>query len=155
VNWSAVDRPLLEFTRWFIAFRREHPVFRRRRWFQGRPIRGTVDIGWFQPDGQSMTDEDWTAGHARSLGVFLNGRAIQTHDDRGRAIIDDSFVLLFNAQAEPVDWTIPAAFGSAWLLVLDTARLQPETDPAEVLERITTSTRSVVILKKAAAAPRK
>jgi glycogen operon protein len=154
VNWSAVDRPLLEFTRWFIAFRREHPVFRRRRWFQGRPIRGTVDIGWFQPDGQSMTDEDWTAGHARSLGVFLNGRAIQTHDDRGRAIIDDSFVLLFNAQAEPVDWTIPAAFGTTWLLVLDTARLQPETDLAEVSERITTSTRSVVILKKAAAAPR-
>jgi isoamylase len=155
VNWSAVDEPLLEFTRWFIAFRREHPVFRRRRWFQGRPIRGTVDIGWFQPDGQSMTDDDWTAGHARSLGVFLNGSAIQTHDDRGRAIIDDSFVLLFNAQAEPVDWMIPAAYGTTWLLVLDTARLQPETDPVEVSERITTSARAVVILKKAAAAPRR
>jgi glycogen debranching enzyme GlgX len=155
VNWLAIDEPLLAFTRWFIAFRREHPVFRRRRWFQGRPIRGTVDIGWFQPDGQPMTDEDWTAGHERSLGVFLNGKAIQTHDDRGRAIIDDSFVLLFNAQAEPVDWTIPADYGTAWLLVLDTARLQPEATPAEVSHRITTSTRAVVILKKAAAEPRK
>jgi glycogen operon protein len=155
VKWSAVDKALLEFTRWLIAFRREHPVFRRRRWFQGRPIRGTVDIGWFQPDGQSMTDEDWTAGHARSLGVFLNGGAIQTHDDRGRAIIDDSFVLMFNAQTEPVEWTIPAAYGTRWQLVLDTAQLQPETDPIEVSERITTSTRAVVILKKAAAGPRK
>jgi len=64
-------------------------------------------------------------------------------------------VLLFNAQAEPVDWTIPAAYGTTWLLVLNTARLQPETDPIEVSERITTSTRAVVILKKAATAPRK
>ncbi len=155
VNWFAIDEPLLAFTRWIIAFRREHPVFRRRRWFQGRPIRGTLDIGWFQPDGQSMTDEDWTAGHERALGVFLNGKAIQTHDDRGRAIIDDSFVLLFNAQAEPVDWTIPADYGTAWLLVLDTARLQPEAKPVEVSDRITTSTRAVVILKRAAAGPRK
>src|ERR1035437_308973 len=88
VNWFAIDEPLLAFTRWIIAFRREHPLFRRRRWFQGRPIRGTLDIGWFQPAGHSMTDEDWTAGHERAFGVFLNGKAIQTHDDRGRAIID-------------------------------------------------------------------
>jgi glycogen operon protein len=149
VNWSAIDESLLAFTRWVIAFRREHPVLRRRRWFQGRPIRGTVDIGWFKPDGQTMTDEDWGAGHARSLGVFLNGRAIQTHDDRGRAIVDDSFVLLFHAQTEPVDWTIPAQYGTSWLLVLDTARPEPETDPTEVSERITTSTRAVLILQKA------
>jgi glycogen operon protein len=155
VNWAAIDEPLLAFTRWFIAFRREHPVFRRRRWFQGRPIRGTVDIGWFKPDGQSMTDEDWGAGHARSLGVFLNGNAIPSHDYRGRAIIDDSFVLLFNAQEEPVDWSIPTEYGTRWLLVLDTARLQPESDPVEVSEQLTTSTRALLILKRAGARPPK
>src|SRR6202035_1917675 len=88
VDWTAVDRPLLEFTRWVIAFRRDHPVFRRRRFFQGRPIRGTLDIGWFKPDGKSMTDEDWDVGYARSLGMFLNGTGIQSHDERGSLITD-------------------------------------------------------------------
>ena len=149
VNWSSVDEPLLAFSRWVIAFRRAHPVFRRRRWFHGRPIRGTVDIGWFKPNGQSMTDEDWEASHARSLGAFLNGRAIQTPDERGRSITDDSFLLLFNAHIEGVDWTIPAEYGKSWRLVLDTARLQPEGDPPEVGGGITTSARSVVVLQAA------
>jgi glycogen operon protein len=147
VNWSTVDEPLLAFTRWIIAFRRAHPVFRRRRWFHGRPIRGTVDIGWFKPDGQSMTDEDWEASHARSLGAFLNGKAIQSPDDRGRSITDDSFLLLFNAHVEGVEWTIPAEYGKSWRLVLDTARLQPEGDPLEVEGGITTAAGSVVVLQ--------
>jgi isoamylase len=147
VNWSSIDAALLAFTRWLIALRRDHPVFRRRRWFQGRPIRGTVDIGWFKPTGRSMTDKDWEASHARSLGVFLNGKAIQAPDDRGRPITDDSFILLFNAHTEDVKWTIPAEYGRAWRLVLDTARLQPESDPSEVAGRITTSARSVAVLQ--------
>jgi isoamylase len=147
VNWAKVDEGLLAFTRWVIAFRRAHPVFRRRRWFHGRPIRGTVDIGWFKPDGQSMTDEDWVASHARSLGAFLNGRAIQTPDDRGRSITDDSFLLLLNAHVDAVDWTIPAGYGKAWRLVLDTAQLQPAADPIEVDGRFTTSAGSVVVLQ--------
>jgi glycogen operon protein len=147
VDWSSVDEGLLTFTRWVIAFRRAHPVFRRRRWFHGRPIRGTVDIGWFKPDGQSMTDEDWEASHARSLGAFLNGKAIQTPDARGRSITDDSFLLLFNAHVESVNWMIPAEYGTAWRLVLDTARLQPEADPFEVSGGITTSAGSVVVMQ--------
>ena len=147
VDWASIDEPLLAFTRWVIAFRRDHPVFRRRRWFHGRPIRGTVDIGWFKPDGQSMTDEDWDASHARSLGAFLNGKAIQTPDDRGRSITDDSFLLLFNAHIESVDWTIPAEYGKAWRLLLDTARLQPATDPLEMDGLITTSAGSVLVLQ--------
>jgi isoamylase len=147
VNWSSIDAALLAFTRWLIALRRDHPIFRRRRWFQGRPIRGTVDIGWFKPTGRSMTDKDWEASHARSLGVFLNGKAIQAPDDRGRPITDDSFILLFNAHTEDVKWTIPAEYGRAWRLVLDTARLQPESDPPEVAGRITTSARSVAVLQ--------
>jgi glycogen operon protein len=149
VDWATIDEPLLAFTRWVIAFRRDHPVFRRRRWFHGRPIRGTVDIGWFKPDGQSMTDEDWDASHARSLGAFLNGKAIQTPDERGRSIVDDSFLLLFNAHTEGVDWTIPAEYGKAWRLVLDTAQLQPEAEPPHVNGRITTSAGSMVLLQAA------
>jgi glycogen operon protein len=147
VNWAEIDQPLLEFTRWLIAFRRDHPMFRRRRWFQGRPIRGTLDIGWFKPDGQSMTDEDWDAWHARSLGVFLNGRAIQSHDERGRSITDASFILLFNAHYESVQWAIPKGYGKAWTVILDTARLQPEPEPRPVSVRVTAQERSIVLLE--------
>jgi len=149
INWSSIDEPLLAFARWMIALRHDHPVFRRRRWFQGRPIRGTLDIGWFKPDGESMTDEDWDVGYARSLGVFLNGTGIQSHDERGSLITDDSFLLLFNAHTGGVRWTIPAEYSAAWRLVLDTRRRQPEERPREVDGRITTSARSVVILQAA------
>jgi isoamylase len=146
VDWSSIDRPLLDFTRWLIAFRRSHPVFRRRRWFQGRPIRGTVDIGWFKPDGKSMTDEDWDVGYARSLGVFLNGRAIQMHDERGRPVVDDSYILLFNAHVEAVDWKIPADYRRTWRLILDTTRLQPEAAPPAVSRKVATPPRSILVL---------
>jgi isoamylase len=147
VDWSEIDEPLLAFTQWIIAFRRAHPVFRRRRFFQGRPIRGTLDIGWFKPDGQSMTDDDWDVGYARSLGVFLNGRAIQGHDEQGRPITDDSFILLFNAHTEGVRWTIPSEYAAGWRLVLDTRRRQPEHEPRSVDRRITTSARSIAVLQ--------
>src|SRR5207247_10379968 len=94
--------------------RAEHPVFRRRGWFQGRPIRGTVDIGWFKPSGKVMTDKDWVAGHERSLGVFLNGRGIPGHDERGQPLSDDSFLLVFNAHSREVKWTLPKQYGGPW-----------------------------------------
>src|SRR6266508_2442886 len=144
-DWEQIDQPLLDFTRWVIAFRRDHPMFRRRRWFQGRPIRGAIDIGWFKPDGKAMTDKDWEAWHARSLGVFLNGKAIASHDERGRPITDDSFLLLFNAHYEPVDWVIPRGYGRAWTMILDTALLQPESRP--VARRVTTQARSMTLLQ--------
>ena len=64
-DWDSVDEELLAFTSRLIALRREHPVLRRRRWFQGLPIRGLVDIGWFRPDGAEMGDDDWDAGYAK------------------------------------------------------------------------------------------
>jgi isoamylase len=147
VDWAEIDGSLLEFTRWIIAFRRDHPVFRRRRFFQGRPIRGTLDIGWFKPDGQSMTDEDWDVGYARSLGMFLNGSGIPGHDEHGRPVTDDSFILLFNAHGGSVRWTIPAEYAGTWRLILDTRRSQAEGGPKDVAGRITTSGRSIAVLQ--------
>jgi isoamylase len=147
VDWSRIDQALLAYVRWLIAFRREHATFRRRRWFQGRPIRGTVDIGWFKPDGQAMTDEDWEAWHARTLGVFLNGKAIPGRDEHGRRIVDDSFLLLFNAHSDAIEWIIPADYGDAWGLVLDTSRPQPLVDRKQVAGRVVAQARSAIVLQ--------
>ncbi|HYD08640.1 MAG TPA: glycogen debranching protein GlgX, partial [Acidimicrobiales bacterium] len=124
-DWESADEVLLEYTRWLLSFRRDHPVFRRRRFFEGRPIKGVPDIGWFSPDGTEMSQEDWDSGFAKSLGVFLNGDAIGTLDDRGAAVKDDSFLVLFNAHFEPLEFTVPERFGSQWSVVLDTAEALP------------------------------
>jgi glycogen operon protein len=146
VNWSVIDQPLLEYTRWLIGLRLRHPMFRRRRFFQGRPIRGAMDIAWFKPDGKPMTDQDWVARHARSLGVFLNGKAIPGHDEHGKPIVDDSFVLLFNGNSRSVYWTMPQEHGGDWRLVLDTDRLEPEAEPRPAPERILTRARTVTAM---------
>ncbi len=121
-------------------------MFRRRRWFHGRPIRGTVDIGWFKPDGTEMNEDDWNADFARAVGVFLNGDAIPTRDARGRRIVDDSFLLLFNAGAEPIEWTLPAAWEGPWERVLQTA--SPDAEPRSESARVTTRGRSVIVLQR-------
>ncbi|MFG2137845.1 glycogen debranching protein GlgX [Streptomyces sp. NPDC048650] len=127
VDWPAVAEgsEMLDFTRELIALRRDHPVFRRRRFFQGVTVRGSrdglSDIAWFTPAGREMTDEDWEAGFAKSLTVFLNGQAISEPDPRGRRIPDDSFLLLFNAHYEPLDFTVPGSVGAWWSVVVDTA----------------------------------
>jgi glycogen operon protein len=122
-DWGHADEAVLAFVSRLIAFRRRHAVFRRRRWFQGRPIHGTSvsDIGWFTPAGREMSEEDWQAGFARTLGVFLNGRAIPTPSSRGEQVIDDSFYLIFNAHHEPLDFTLPEPkWGRRWTRILDT-----------------------------------
>jgi glycogen operon protein len=147
VNWAEIDHSLLEYARALISLRRQHSVFRRRRWFQGRPIRGAMDIVWFKPDGKPMTDQDWESRHARSLGVFLNGKAIPGRDEHGRRFLDDSFLLLFNGHSRAVYWTIPSDLGGPWRLVLDTDRLQPEADPQELSGRALTRARSVAVFQ--------
>ncbi len=120
-DWEAVDDDLLQFCRAVIDLRRQHPVFRRRRWFRGRPIRGTLELSWLRPDGEEMSDEDWETGFARSFGLFLNGEAIPDPDPRGQRVLDDSFVLLFNAHSEPVPWVLAERWGKRWEVAIDTS----------------------------------
>ncbi|NUW36664.1 glycogen debranching protein GlgX [Nonomuraea sp. SMC257] len=123
VDWSDVRENwlLLEFTQSLAALRKKHPVFRRRRFFYGRPVRGLSDIAWLTPAGEEMIDADWNVGYAKSLAVFLNGDAITEPDRRGRPIRDDSFLLLFNAHHEPIRFTIPKDYGEMWQTEIDTA----------------------------------
>jgi len=129
VHWPEAGGPqaqLLEFTQGMIWLRRDHPVFRRRRFFHGRPVSGThddlTDIAWFTPAGEEMTKQDWSTSYAKSLTVFLNGNAISEPDRRGGKIVDDSFLLMFNAHSEPLEFTVPADHGDAWTVVVDTAK---------------------------------
>jgi len=100
---------LKDFASRLIHFRREHPVFRRPKFFQGRPIRGTdtKDIMWLNPSGKEMTDEEWSNGFARSIGVLLNGRTMDVRDAHGNAVTDEIFVLFFNAHHETVVFKLP------------------------------------------------
>jgi isoamylase len=108
-DWEATDEALLEFTRRLIRFRREHPVFRRCRWFEGRPLRGSrvSDIAWFDPAGTEMSDEQWQVGFAKSLAVFLNGDAIPSPGPRGERVTDASFLVFFNAHHEALPFRLP------------------------------------------------
>ncbi len=124
LDWEGADTDLREFARKLIAFRREHPVFCRRNWFRGQPIKGigVEDIAWFLPDGTEMPDENWDHDHARSLAVFLSGHGIRGVSDTGERILDDSFYIIFNAYHEPLEYQVPdKKYGQEWVRVLDTA----------------------------------
>jgi isoamylase len=133
VDWSLVEQEpeLLDFVRSLAALRRDHPVFRRRRFFHGRAIRdGMRDIVWLTPSGKEMSDADWHAGYAKSLAVWLNGDAISEPGPRGEKISDDSFLLVINAHHENLTFTLPSAeFGPGWRTVLDTADDSRRDDP--------------------------
>ncbi|WP_433253078.1 glycogen debranching protein GlgX [Streptosporangium sp. CA-135522] len=155
VDWSDIRENwlLLEFTRRLAKLRAEHPVFRRRRFFYGRPVRGSgdnlSDIAWFTPQGEQMTDADWNVGYAKSLAVFLNGDAITEPDRRGRQITDDSFLLLFNAHHDVIEFTIPKDYGEMWLTEIDTA--MPITVDSRICragEDVPVTGRSVRVLRR-------
>ena len=133
-DWQAADSELLAFVRRLVAFRRAHPAFRRSRFFQGRPLRGSTitDVAWLSPGASEMTDEQWDEGHAKSLAVYLNGSSVDL-DRRGEAINDDSFLLFLNAHGEPVRFRVPdARFGEGWHCVIDTAGTERADEPLEV-----------------------
>ncbi len=137
-----------------IELRRSNHVFRRRRWFQGHPIRGTEEVLWLRTDGRAMTDHDWANGFAKSVGVLLNGSAISTPDAFGGRVVDDSFLLLFNASELDLAWTLPPddlwAAPNPWVVELDTALvLAPGTEFGDGAT-VPLLQRSVVVLRSAA-----
>jgi len=152
LDWAGADEGLLAFTKKVIHLRKNHPVFCRRRWFQGQPIRGinVEDIAWFLPSGDEMNDEHWDQDFAKSLGVYLNGRGVHSLGPKGEQIIDDSFYVIFNAAHHPMDFTLPSdKYGNQWIKVLDTryetADIPEETfGPGETFE---VDSRSVVVLR--------
>ncbi|MGW0520701.1 glycogen debranching protein GlgX [Crossiella sp. NPDC003009] len=127
VDWSLLESnvDLLNFTRATARLRRDHPVFRRRRFFRGRPVRKGEelrDIAWFTPAGEEMTEQDWESGFGRCIMVFLNGDGITDLDARGERVTDDSFLLCFNAHDGEMELTVPNSdYGQEWAVVLDTA----------------------------------
>jgi glycogen operon protein len=147
---------LLEFTRAMVRLRKEHPVFRRRRFFHGRPVEGThdelSDIAWFSPEGQEMAQQDWDSAQASALTVFLNGNAISEPGQRGEHIGDDSFLLMFNASPKQLEFVAPVDHGTQWDVVVDTGR--PEGVPPGGGEQIgagaslTLVDRSLVVLRR-------
>jgi glycogen operon protein len=128
INWEKADHDLIDLTAKLIHFRRAHPVFSRKHWFKGRPIRtrGLTDIAWFLPDGKEMEEEHWKTGFAKSLAVFLNGKGLNSVDESNKPIVDDSFYIIFNAHSEPIDFMLPEKkFGKCWRMIWNTA------DPAQ------------------------
>ncbi|MEU9747711.1 glycogen debranching protein GlgX [Streptomyces niveus] len=148
------NKGLLAFTQTMVWLRRDHPVFRRRRFFHGRPVEGThdelSDISWFTPEGEEMIQGDWDATDAKAMSVFLNGQAISEPGPRGERISDDSFLLMFNASAQELEFAVPANLGSQWRIVVDTARpegVPPGDGPkVDAGERITMIGRSMTVL---------
>ncbi len=114
---------LLEFTQKLIQIRRDHPNLHRRKFYQGRAIRGTEekDIVWLRPDGQEMEDEEWHLGWVRCLGMMLNGQTLGEVDETGEAIRDDSFLIMLNCHHEPIQFYVPTPPDSEkWEIILDT-----------------------------------
>jgi isoamylase len=129
-DWEHADQDLLEFTRQVLRIRRDHPVFRRRGWFHGRPIHGSevADIGWFAPSGQEMSEQDWQNGHINCLAMWLNGNAIPDPTSQGEPVSDDCFLLLLNASDKAVGFTPPPNVGGGWTPVLATDPEMPSRD---------------------------
>ena len=155
MDWSLAETnaDLIEFTRNAIALRNDHPVFRRRRFFEGRPIRTgeqARDIAWLTPAGEEMTPEDWDSGFGKSLTVFLNGDGIPEPNQRGERVVDDSFLLCFNAHHETIEFLTPdGEYANEWTVALDTA--VPTGASENVIEAgtpVKVAARSLLVLRK-------
>ena len=134
LNWELTpeNEQLLAFARQVIALRRAHPVFRRRSFFQQQRLRGkTRNILWLSPDGLEMGDDEWNQGFARCLGMYLAGEAIGEVDRRGCPVGDDDFLLILNASADTIPFTLPG-FRShlRWRAVVDTSQ-RPDSAPGK------------------------
>jgi glycogen operon protein len=131
LNWELGDEQklLLEFVRKLTRIFQEQPVLHRRKFFQGRAIRGSdiKDISWFEPSGQEMSDEAWNAGFVKCLGVRLAGNLIGDLNERGEPTVGDTLLVLLNAHHEPLPFRLPMPVGAVeWERLFDTA--EPEAE---------------------------
>jgi isoamylase len=124
------DRRLLDFTRGLIRIVSSHPVLHRRRFFQGRRIRGSTvkDLTWYGPDGGEMTDEQWRASGVHAIGLRLAGDGIEERGTRGEPIVDDTLLMVLNAGEGAVRFRLPGTSGRRWQVVLDTVLSDPPAD---------------------------
>jgi isoamylase len=158
MDWDLAETnaDLVDFTSRVIRLRREHPVFRRRRFFEGQPIREGEelrDIAWFTPGGKEMTRADWDAGFGKSLAVFLNGEQIAERGLRGEQVTDDSFLVCFNAHDGALDFVTPdGEYAKSWVIELDTetptGASQYEDGEVAGGAAVTVAPRSVVVLRR-------
>jgi glycogen operon protein len=152
IDWEDVDPSLIEFTAALARLRKEHPIFRRSRFFDGHPVKmeegaPIPDIVWLRPDGSVMQPEDWDTGFGRTIGVFLNGDGIRERDRRGEQISDRHFIVLFNAGDEQESFHIPAPeFSPEWDVLVDTAGRLANTEPIEPGATITLEAKSLIVL---------
>ena len=113
------------FVRDLCRLRRDHPVFRRRQFFKGRPIRGQEvrDIVWLRPDGQEMEEPDWDTQWVHCVGVLLDGGALDEYDDEGNSIQDDTFMIVLNSYKGIIPFKMPeCSTPTKWQIVLDTSK---------------------------------
>nr|WP_125037724.1 glycogen debranching protein GlgX [Nocardioides sp. LS1] len=153
VHWDQVDKPLMEFTSAVLRLRKEHPTFRRKRFFTGSTVRAVGeegdrlnDIVWLHLDGRPMEDGDWESG-TQAIGMYLNGHGIKGKDARGGAITDDHFLLYFNADG-PAQVTLPPdEYAAAWDVVIDTGG-SADGDTHVAGTTLTMDSRSLVVLRE-------
>ncbi|WP_431523844.1 glycogen debranching protein GlgX [Mycobacterium europaeum] len=158
MDWSLVDKnsDLLAFARKVSSLRKSHPVFRRRRFFEGEPIRTgdeVRDIAWMNPSSREMTHEDWGESIHKCVAVFLNGEAITAPNARGERVVDDSFLLCFNAGEDPVEFVLPNnEYAQEWTVELDTNDPVGVKDDADQVmnagQQIVVGSRSLLVLRK-------
>ncbi|MEW6519180.1 MAG: glycogen debranching protein GlgX [Thermodesulfobacteriota bacterium] len=156
IDWDLAeeDRALLEFTRHVVSLVRKHPVLRRRRFFMGRKISGSEvkDLTWFMPNGREMTKEEWRNPALCCFGFRLAGDAIEEMDEEGNKILDDTLLIILNAQDEAVSFALPRdVSGNRWELVLHTGETwDPKQSGRPVRGKYETASRSLVVLKSPA-----
>ncbi len=131
LDWNLTDEQqrFLKFVKRTVRLWRSHPVFQRRKFFQGRQIRGkeVQDITWLTPQGKPMTDKDWREPHVRCLAVRLEGAMIDEVDEKGRQILGSTFLLLLNAHHHPVDFRLPShRENEFWKPTLDSCESNPD-----------------------------
>jgi glycogen operon protein len=147
---SPARERLMEFTAKLIHLRRDHPNLHRRKFFQDRVIRGSVvrDIAWCNTDGRELGEEAWTTDWNRSLALLLNGKTLAITDEDGCPIIDDSFLILVNASAEGVEFTLPEPPAETpWTQVLDTENIDDPFAAAEIGEKVIVGGRAVRVFR--------